>query len=355
MLGLVVALGACAQEDPEGELETSEWRERCESSRVDVDLQPIGRGKIFVELCLPAGSPPSTALLLLAGATYSRRYWDIRDPNGTNRYSFVKAALAAGYATVAVDRIGIGQSSHPPSAQLDIGQNVNVTHQLVQALRSGDIAWPGPDGSFDKVVLVGNSLGSVTSFLEASQFQDVDGLVLTGATHRPRAAAAAFLLSQLEPANQLFRFRHLDPGYLTTRAGSRDDLFYAPSTAFDSRVVLADELTKETVTLPEFATAIASLALPLDVRVPTFLLMGQLDSLFCSLTPGDGGSDCSSASALIAQEGPLYGAHVPCIEASVTPGAGHVVNAFFTAGSSYGAIIDFLDGTIGADDDTPGC
>jgi pimeloyl-ACP methyl ester carboxylesterase len=322
---------------------------------VDVDLLPIGQGKIFAEVCLPAGSPPSTALLLLTGATYSHRYWDIPDPDGTNRYSFVKAALAAGYATVAIDRIGIGQSSHPLSALVDIAQNVNVTHQLVQALRDGDVEWPGRDGSFDKIVLVGHSLGSIVSYLEASQFHDVDGIVLTGATHRLRAGAAEFLLSQLEPANTQPRFRRLDSGYLTTRVGSRDDLFYAPSTAFDPRVVQADELTKETVTLTEFTTAVLSLSLPLDVRAPTFLLMGQLDSIFCSLAPGDGGADCSSASALVAQEGPLYGAHVPCIEASVTPNAAHDVNAFFTAESSYAAIIDFLDARIGAGDETPGC
>jgi hypothetical protein len=83
--------------------------------------------------------------------------------------------------------------------------------------------------------------------------------------------------------------------------------------------------------------------------------MGELDGIFCSHAPGDGGSDCSSASALIAQEAPLYGPQVPCVEASVTPDAAHNLNEFFSARSSFDAIIDFLDARVGADEETPGC
>lgn len=355
---LAAVLGACAQQGEEApELGTAESGPRCETSRFDVDLVPSGTAKVFVEMCLPSGDTPSTALLLLAGASYSRRYWDIPDPKFTTRYSFVRAALAAGYATVAIDRIGIGKSTHPPSQQVDMAQNASVAHQVVQGLRAGEVESHGPDVAFDKVVLVGHSLGSLMAFLEATEFQDVDGLVVTGATHGLRAGAAEFFFSQLQPANQVPRFArlHLDPGYLTTIAGTRDEIFYAPSTDFDPKVILGDELTKETVTGLEFAGAVAALSAPLDVRAPTFILMGELDGIFCSHSPGDGGADCSSAAALIAQEAPLYGSQTPCMEAFITPEAGHNVNAFFSSQTSFGAIVDFLDAHIGAGESTPGC
>jgi pimeloyl-ACP methyl ester carboxylesterase len=341
-------------EDPE--LGTAELGEACRSSLVNVDLEPDSAGKVSVELCLPDGEEPSTVLLLLAGATYSKRYWDLEDPVGnTKRFSFVAAATGAGYATLAIDRIGIGASSRPDSSLVTMEQNVNITNQLVTALRDGDIEAPGADVRFAKVVLVGHSLGSLMAFLEATQFGDVDGVVVTGATHGLRAGAAELFFSQLHPAGEELRFRRLDddPGYLTTIPGARDDLLYAPSTDFDPKVVAIDEITKQTVTAVEFAGALQALAAPLDVRAPVFILMG--DPIFCSQAAGDGGSDCSSAAALVAQEAPLYGSQTPCVEASITPGAAHNLNAFFSATESFAAITDFLDAHIGAGESTPGC
>ncbi|HWM84399.1 MAG TPA: alpha/beta fold hydrolase, partial [Kofleriaceae bacterium] len=140
-------------------------------------LQPRLLGeRVFVRMCLPDGPTPETVLLLLHGITYTHAYWDLVDPTGgTDRYSFVASATGAGYATLAIDRIGIGQSSHPLSALIDMNQNVFVVHQVVQALRDGDISGPDGDVDFSKVVLVGHSYGSMISWFEASRFQDVDG------------------------------------------------------------------------------------------------------------------------------------------------------------------------------------
>lgn len=370
MASLVAATSGCIDEGDEGEdlpeLETAEAGSKCKSSNFEVDLNlavpPIGsvdEGRIFVNLCLPQhGSTPKTVLLLLSGISYSNRYWDLPDPTGgTKRYSFVAAANAAGYATLAIDRIGIGKSTHPISAQIDMPQNVNVARQLVEALRDGDIRSSKGRVEFDKVVLVGHSLGSIMSWLAASDYDEVDGLVLTGATHRLVTAAPVFLAANLYPAplDPRFATKGLDPGYLTTLPGQRGAMFYAPSTDFDPAVVAQDEATKETLTALEFAGAVAALVTPLDVRVPVFVQMGQLDSIFCSSTPLDGGADCSSGAAVAAQEAPAFGPNVPCVEASVTPGAGHNLNAFFSSQASFAAVISFLNARIGSGSNTPGC
>ncbi|MGH9244373.1 MAG: alpha/beta fold hydrolase [Acidimicrobiales bacterium] len=328
---------------------------------VGLPLPPpvVGDQDVFVRLCLPAGETPSTVQLLVHGITYSHRYWDIPDPTGgTDRYSWVAAATERGYATLAIDRIGIGQSSHPLSALIDMDQNAYVVHQVVRALRAGVISGPNGPVSFDKVVLVGHSYGSWTSWFEASRSHDVDGVVVTGATHNVREIAAPLLVvPNLYPAaiDPQFPPLGLDPGYLTSRPGARDDMFYAPSTDYDPAVVAEDEATKQTVTGTELANYPVLLRTQLEIRVPAFILVGDKDGLFCSQDPGDLGADCSSPEALIAGEAPWYGPDVPCIDAFVTPNAGHDLNAMFSSEVSFAAALDWLDAIIAPGPETPGC
>lgn len=119
--------------------------------------------------------------VLVHGITYDHRYWNVRDPDGTNRYSWEAAAAAAGYATLAIDRLGSG--SHPPSVQVDVNSNAAAVRAVVHALREGKIAAPGKAVPVRKVALVGHSYGSITSWFAASDNPEVDALLLTGATH----------------------------------------------------------------------------------------------------------------------------------------------------------------------------
>src|SRR3954454_12848299 len=62
------------------------------------------------------GQHGGTLLLLLSGSTYDHRYWDM--PGVGSEYSFVDAAHEAGYATLNIDRLGVGNSSKPPADQV---------------------------------------------------------------------------------------------------------------------------------------------------------------------------------------------------------------------------------------------
>src|SRR5262249_47501186 len=175
--------------------------------------------------------------LLASGATYSRAYWDF--PLQPQRYSYVRALTNAGYATFNFDRIGIGESDHPPADQVTVQANAFVVHQIVQALRDGRL------GNFVKVILVGHSLGSGIAIIESGQYGDVDGLILTGFLH---ALGPAFLNlpASVYPAQNDPRFaaQNLPDGYLTRIPGA-GTLFYLTSKA-DPDVIALDELTKET-------------------------------------------------------------------------------------------------------------
>jgi hypothetical protein len=68
-----------------------------------------------------AGAPGSPTVIL---------YWDF--PYQPSTYPYVRAATAAGYATFNFDRIGIGNSDHPPAADVTISSNALVVHEIVQ-------------------------------------------------------------------------------------------------------------------------------------------------------------------------------------------------------------------------------
>jgi pimeloyl-ACP methyl ester carboxylesterase len=240
------------------------------------------------------GASARTLLVLVHRITYDRNYWDIPDPTGhTDRYSFVSAALKAKFSTLSVDRIGAGNSSHPLSALVTIDSNAHTVHQLIQAVRSGAIRRTG-GGVFDTVVLVGHSYGSWTTWFEATRYDDIDAVVLTGATHGLTTVNAPFTVV---------------PGLYPAVADPRFGLFSG-----------------------------------LDPRVPVFLTVGELDALFCG--PALGGAPCTSEAELIEFEGPHLGANVPSIDAYILPAAGHDMNPMLNARLYFAAVLDWLKATV---------
>jgi len=340
LCGALVSLGSAAPGSP-----------LCRSVSVPVALadgQPADQ-QISARLCEPGSSGASarTLLVLVHGITYDRNYWDIPDPTGhTDRYSLVSAALKAKFATLAVDRIGAGSSAHPLSALVTIDSNAHTVHQLIQAVRGGAIRRSG-GGVFDTVVLVGHSYGSWTTWFEATRYDDVDAVVLTGATHGLTTIDAPFtVVPGLYPAAADPRFgplSGLDPGYLTTQPGTRYHAFYEPAQV-DPAVVAYDEMTKGTVTSAEIQTYPLILNEPLDIRVPVFLTIGELDTLFCG--PALGGAPCTSEQELIAFEAPHLGPNVPSIDAYILPAAGHDMNPMLNARLYFSAVLGWLKATV---------
>ena len=290
-------------------------------------------------LCLPAGAPPRTVQVLLHGATYSSVYWDF--PYQPAKYSYVHAMLAAGYATLNIDRLGFGASSHPPSMLVTMQTGAHAVHQVIQAARNGSL---GP--RFDHVILVGHSMGTVLAWLEAATYHDIDGLIATGNTHRISLRNASDISLNLYPASLDPGFAHagLDPGYLTTRPGSRT-FFYQPSDA-DPNVIAVDEATKDTVPLTEFLTYQFEVFASGDasrINVPVLTAVGQYDRLMC----GTDATNCSTASTLLAAEAPFY-SPAACLQAYVLPGAGHDINLHLNAQDFFAVAARWSDRWVGS-------
>ncbi|GAA0925062.1 alpha/beta hydrolase [Kribbella koreensis] len=275
--------------------------------------------KIAGTLCRPRGRDRGVLQVLLPGGGYDRTYWSWRgDPRGP---SYVEAMNRAGYATLALDRIGTGKSSAPPSTAFAPDSQTFTIHQVLRAFRH------------QRIVLVGNSLGSTVARMIAIHHPaDVDGLILTGESSTPNWSAFEQLGADYIPATQhpLLAGRRLDDGYGALRPGVRRSWFYYGPAAAD-QVVARDEANPEPdvfPTDPEFG----SVLLNRKIKVPVLVVVGRHDRLICDT--GAGGSDCSSSATLLAGERPYYAPNAD-LQALVVPNTGHVLNLHRTAPALY--------------------
>jgi len=281
-------------------------------------------------LCAPTGA--STVLLLQSGATYSSEYWDFRFQPET--YSFVDYANAHGLATLNIDRLGIGTSSHPLPELVMTATHANIAHLFVQGLRSGQFG-----RSFSRVALAGHSFGSVVSVAEAGTYHDVDAVVLTALTHSVNTPFVTDFEAALRPAALVDpRFAGLPLGYLTTQAGARASFFHQPTA--DPAVIAYEESVKETFTDGENLMLIPSVLDTLTITAPVLTLVGQRDVEFCGLV-----ADCSNPLSLVDLEGTFYPA-AESFELRVIPDTAHNVNLQGDTHATFDIITSWVTGAV---------
>lgn len=276
------------------------------------------------ELCATASELDNgeTVQLLIHGATYDHSYWDFGTIDGV-RYSYARDLALAGYPTFAIDEIGAGQSSHPPSTDVSIQAAGYVAHEVVQDLLHGAIG----NTTFGKVIEVGHSFGSLTTWVEASTYHDVAGAIITGAAHASSVFATG-AEGDLYPATDDPRFAGsgLDPGYLTSTPGVRATLFYNTADA-DPNVIARDEATKDVISATEFGTGLPlyGTTITQQINVPVLLVLGGQDKLFCGPETNGGTFSCSSGSGVASEEASFYSPAAQ-LRACVVPNSGHDLN-----------------------------
>jgi pimeloyl-ACP methyl ester carboxylesterase len=208
-----------------------------------------------------------------------------------------------------------------------------VLHQLVRAMRAR---------GFRRVVLIGHSSGSGAVTLEAATYHDVDGVVVTGFTHRLATAGLNVPLSMypatLDPA---FAGLGLDPGYLTTRPGERSTNGFYNTAVADPSVIAYDESHKDVVSAvyaAGFPLIINDRSISKKIDVPVLSLVGNYDYGFCD-TPA-----CPQA----ADEGAAWSPAAQ-LELHVIPNAGHDIHLHGApfAQAEYGYIRSWLQRHFG--------
>lgn len=315
---------------------TARAEQTCQELRFPVTVAGTAQ-TVAGTLCVPAGA--RAVQVLVPGGLYNRSYWDIQVHRQTRNFRL--AMNNAGYATLAIDRLGSGESSRPPSVLLTALTQADAVHQVIQALRSGE---RGP--GFGTVIIAGHSLGSAIAIIEAANHHDVDGVLVTSMAHHLNVPGlvpifATFVPAMLDPA---FAGSTLDPGYLTTRAGTRFDSLHRPG-RYDAAVDAADESTKDVAAPGELVDgALLGTVLPYTrlLDVPVLTVMASGDPTFC----GPLATDCSSSAALLRSEQAFY-AQAAELSTYVLDGYGHSLNYAPNVAGYHAAVVEWADHVAG--------
>jgi len=315
---------------------------QCQQVSIPVTLSSLDPTAYHIagKLCWQGTLAGKTMQLLVHGYTYDQNYWDF--PYQQPAYSYVTAATQAGYATLAIDRIGVGQSDHPlPELVTTISEGYTI-HEIVQDLHSGTIG----STAFPKVVLVGHSLGTLIAWQEAATYQDVSGVIASGWLHTLNPTAAASILAATYPADLDPKFANsgLPVGYVTTLPGTRGPLFYNTADA-DPNVIALDEQMKQTGTDGEELTFPAGEdpLLTLSIHAPVLAAVGQSDSIFCVPLL----LSCNTNTAVKNREQAFYNPDT-CLEGYALPGSGHDMNLHLNATTWFNAANDWIARRVGA-------
>ena len=310
---------------------------KCSSIDFPVQLPTGQSANIHGNYCLPRHHLPNTIQILVHGATYNSDYWNWDQFNG--RYSYVDNAVAAGYATLAIDRLGDGMSTRPASILDTYTAQVETLHQVITAVHNGFL-----QNKFRKFELIGHSYGSLYVEGDLVKYQhDADAVILTGSGHATTAVIGAISKADIYPANNLPRFSNLDNGYLTSTPGfdSRAALVYDPTKA-DPRVIQHDADTMDTLDITEAQTRPVNQGLlSIQIHVRTLLMVGNTDNHYC----GPDVDNCSSQATFHASEAPYFSkdAHLT----TMLVNSGHDIQLSYVSHSADNEMLEWSLRTLG--------
>lgn len=199
------------------------------SSRILRNITVSDTYNISVQLCVPGGPKKNNLIIATYGFPFDKRYWDVNiDPS---EYSFIDAALAAGYSILTYDRLGNGQSDKPDAysvvqapIQLEILRGITTMARSGELLKhSKDLTGisnstvNGSDTSFKKIIHIGHSFGSGLTAAFLARYGNLsDAAVLTGYipnAHMAEVRRTSFGL-EYAPQNDPTLFGDRSPGYL---------------------------------------------------------------------------------------------------------------------------------------------
>lgn len=124
-----------------------------------------------------AGQGPRAIAVYLTGLDVGEWNWRF---TSVRPYDWPVQMAKLGYVSLTIDMLGYGTSGHPQGNNSCYGSQADVTHQIIQELRSGN--YQTADGtaapSFTKVALVGHDVGGAFAQIEAYSYKDIDGLIV---------------------------------------------------------------------------------------------------------------------------------------------------------------------------------
>ncbi|KAJ3006140.1 hypothetical protein HKX48_000284 [Thoreauomyces humboldtii] len=292
-----------------------------------------GAYNISTQYCKDSSANPETVQILTHGIGFDRSYWDLSFNNFN--YSYVNAAINAGFATLSFDRLGTGASQigTDPLNEIQAYLEIQVLRALTTKLRNG--TFPGVTHTFSSIVHVGHSFGSIQTYTFAARYpNETQGIVLTGFSMDGSYVGYFGSGGDFEAAGG-----DHPAGYLSTaNAGAIQYQFLLPP-FFDAAILDFLQAGAKPVTIGELLTLGASP--PTNAFTgPVLVFTGSGDLPFC-------GGDClltGDASPSIPDKVRLAFTNIqPAnFQAYIQPSTGHGLTAHFNATAGYQVILEWL-------------
>jgi pimeloyl-ACP methyl ester carboxylesterase len=272
----------------------------------------------------------SSVLLATHGLSYGQWAWDF--PLEPEKYSVARALAERGYATLAIDLLGYGESHKevPNGYTLSVEAYAAMTSQIIKQIRGGTyiIAETTSGPAFGKVGLLGHSAGSEISELTTALYPDlVDALIATAYTHVPFVSAEWL---QREWFQDNVRALQDDYEEFETDRETRDaDMYYLPMSDPDVR-----DLDWELHNLTPSGQVLSIGLQPSRFLLPTItkpllVVLAEKDVLF----PGGEFGESEMLHFVLATDKTLH----------VIPDAGHVFMLEENGSMANGLIATWLD------------
>lgn len=214
--------------------------------------------------------------LLTHGIGFDRTYWDIRAQDYNHSY-VARATDQYGFSTFTWDRLGIAQSQHGTDAVNEIQSALEMPALYALRLRGGKI--PGIACTFDKVVHIGHSFGSIQSYSMAVLYPEAtDSLVLTGFSQAAGFVPYFQFGSDFLLAKGMAQFSDNPGGYLA--AGDVTVVqtdFFSPS-CFEPELLELGFASSQPVTVGELLTVGAETGETNLLTAPVLIITGGMSS-----------------------------------------------------------------------------
>lgn len=151
---------------------------------LNIDIPGSAGRQLAATLHLPAPDrlkPRPPLMICMPGAGYNRHYYDLPEPG----YSEAEYHAAQGTVTIALDHLGVGDSSVPPPEECRIpdvaAANSAVVRALVSRLVDGSLA-DGVAIEPGAVIGVGQSMGGFVTVAMQARHRVFDAIAVLGAS-----------------------------------------------------------------------------------------------------------------------------------------------------------------------------
>lgn len=235
---------------------------------------PFGQERVTLTASVhePAGAPRAV-FVCWPGGSYDRRYWQFDAVPG---YSFAEHMTAQGFAVVAADHLGVGDSSAPADVDaVNLDAMARAAGALAEASRE---RLPGA-----ALVGVGHSLGGCITIITQALLGTYDRVASLGFTHGAKDSVTADAAdaddahaAAVEQAKAFFA--DWDAGYAMAPREPNHSWLYTASTPAD--VVAADDATATRWPRQSYVEALTagySASFAPMVECPLFLGFGEHD------------------------------------------------------------------------------